>query len=65
MNPFLTDVRNFGGERMEATGADDRVRMLARFDADQCAAALALPDLQATVRTALERRARKLSRVPA
>lgn len=43
---------------------DDRLRVLKHFDAAQCRRALALTDLQITVRTALERRLRQLERAP-
>ncbi|MGB3749411.1 MAG: hypothetical protein WA961_14525 [Rhodanobacter sp.] len=40
--------------------ADDRLRAVRDFDAARCHAALRLPNLQKTVRTAIERRLRKL-----
>lgn len=62
MNPFLTNIVGFDGERIEERGADDRVRMIESFNIPQCEAALRLPDIQKTVRRALERRLRKLNR---
>jgi len=64
MNPFLTEIRNFVGERCAALSADERIRMVQTFDAAQCRAALALPDLQKTVRLALERRLRRVEVTP-
>lgn len=60
MNPFLTSITGLCGERIEALGAGDRVVMVGRFDRKQCAAALAMRELQTTVRHAVERRLRQL-----
>lgn len=50
------------GRHVEARHIDavSRCRVVADFTAEQCHAALKLPDLQKTVRTAIERRLRKL-----
>ncbi len=59
-NPFLT--RQYGDRWVGATDATDRVRMVTSFTAEQCAAALQVPDLQKTVKAAIERRQRKLAK---
>jgi hypothetical protein len=64
-NPFETgDTITVGGRpiRAQIVSADDRIRAVAGFNSDQCTAALALPDLQKTVRTAVERRQRAVAR---
>lgn len=63
MTPFLTEIRNFDGARMEALNVEERVRMIERFGYEECKAGLALPNLQTTVREALKRRMRKLNGV--
>lgn len=45
-----------------ATSAGDRIRMVKKFGPEECQQALQLPDLQATVRQAVERRQRKLGK---
>jgi len=63
-NPFYagcwTDSKTRESHAYYSTGAADRLDTVKRFDAAQCRAALTLPDLQKTVRTAVERRLRKL-----
>jgi hypothetical protein len=58
-NPFLVDIC---GQVCQTMASDDRIRMVKSFDAAQCHAALALPNLQKTVRLALERRLRQLAK---
>jgi hypothetical protein len=60
-NPFF--ARNYGGVDCYYTGADDRARVVAGFDLAQCRAALRVPELQKSVRLAVERRMRKLQAV--
>lgn len=43
-------------------GADDRLRVVPTLSAEQCAAALRMPDLQVGVRKAIERRQRALAK---
>lgn len=62
MNPFLTNIRNFQGERVAALDAMERIRMVERFNAYECEQASKVPDLQATVETAIAKRLRKLER---
>jgi hypothetical protein len=57
MNPFSSP--NFG-RGVQTVAAADRIEMVKKFDASQCRAALKLPDLQATVRQAVERRLKKV-----
>lgn len=59
-HPFYSGTYN--GRDCYCVTADDRVKRVAEFDLDTCRRALQLPDLQATVRSALERRLRKLER---
>ena len=59
-NPFLT--KQYGDRWLGPVTVEDRVRMVAGFDADQCAAALLVPGLQKSVKTAIERRQRKLAK---
>lgn len=47
------------------TAADDRLRVVPKLDAEQCASALRVPGLQAVVRNALERRQRLLAKLKA
>ena len=61
MNPFETG-RVYNGHRMQDCGVEDRIARVREFTADQCRAALALPGLQKTVRTAVERRLRALAK---
>lgn len=60
-NPFETG-RVYGGHVIQHLGAVDRIERVKRFDADQCRAALTLPDLQKTVLAAIERRLRALEK---
>lgn len=55
-NPFRASGGGFWGT------VEDRLHMAKGFGAVQCRAALELPDLQKTVRTAIERRLRKFER---
>jgi len=59
-NPFLT--LSLDGRQTGAVTAECRLHTLQRFTVEQCRQALALPDLQKTVVTALERRIRKLEK---
>ncbi|EZQ18978.1 hypothetical protein CF98_00360 [Halopseudomonas bauzanensis] len=59
-NPFLT--KQYGDRWTGKVTAEDRVRMVAVFGADQCVAALLVPGLQKSVKTAIERRQRKLAK---
>jgi hypothetical protein len=65
MNPFYTETIRLGRKniRLHALAVDERLRCVERFDARQCRAALKVDGLQKTVRTAIERRLRKLSQV--
>lgn len=63
MNPFASKFTNFSGEPLIVLAADDRIRMVQDFTAAECVRALKLPNLQKTVRTAIERRQRKLQKV--
>lgn len=45
--------------------ADDRLRLVPKLTAEQCAAALRMPDLQIVVRRAVERRQRALAKAGA
>lgn len=60
MSPFLTNIRNFSGERVAALDAAERVRMIQRFSSCECMDALDVPGLQRTVKAAIERRLRYL-----
>lgn len=57
MNPF--SCPNLG-RGVQTVAAADRMELVKKFDASQCRAALKLPDLQATVRQAIERRLKRL-----
>lgn len=57
-NPFAAGV--YGGHQTYHMGADDRIAAVRRFDRAQCQAALALPHLQKTVASAVQRRLRQL-----
>ena len=59
-HPFYSGTYN--GRDCYCVTADDRVKRVVEFDLATCSAALDLPDLQASVRTAIERRIRKLER---
>lgn len=50
------------GESYFNISADDRIRAVSTFNVHQLRAALRVPDLQKTVRTAIERRLRQLER---
>lgn len=65
MNPFLTHLTGFRGQRLQATSVDERMQMVRDFDADQCRAGLKVRGLQKTVRTAIERQLRALARAQA
>lgn len=62
MNPFLTNIRGLHGERLDAGNAHDRIAMVPRFSRVECEAALAMPELQTTVRSAVRRQLRFLDR---
>ncbi|RHW21719.1 hypothetical protein [Pseudomonas jilinensis] len=59
-NPFITGMVN--GRPYQSVTVEDRLAMVVRFTAAQCEAALAVPNLQKTVKTAVERRQRKLTK---
>jgi len=59
-NPFVTVNRR--GLELEALSVEDRLHKVRKFDLEQCADALEMPDLQQTVRQALWRRVRQLLR---
>ena len=59
-NPFY--LATYNGHATYHMGVDDRLSCVRGFDLAQCLAALALPDLQKTVRSAIERRQRALQR---
>lgn len=61
MNPFETG-QVYAGHRLQTMSADDRIARVNTFSAEQCRAALTVPDLQKTVRTAVERRLRALDK---
>ena len=58
-NPFLCPEYGPGVQTIDAA---DRLTEVKDFNAAQCRAALKLPDLQGTVRQAIERRLRALSK---
>ena len=58
-NPFLTPEY---GPGVQTTAAADRITKVKDFNTAQCRAALKVSDLQATVRQAIERRLRALSK---
>lgn len=58
-NPFECPIL---GPGMQSVDVADRIADVKQFDAAQCRAALELPDLQATVRQAIERQLRTLSK---
>ncbi len=58
-NPFVTGHVPGVGD-MQAADVESRLDLVARFNAAKCRAALQMPDLQKTVRRAVERRLRKL-----
>lgn len=62
MNPFLTNIRNFDGERLDAGTAEARIRMVPTFGRRECEAALAMPGLQKTVAAAVRKQVRFLDR---
>jgi hypothetical protein len=60
-NPFRYTKNILGRDRqLEAVDAKSRVTMLQGFGPDQLRAVVAMPDVQKSVRTAAERRLRKL-----
>ena len=63
LHPFYAGS-SFGDAAYYNVSADDRISAVQRFNSGQCRIALMLPDLQKTVRTALERRLRKLEFAP-
>lgn len=60
LGPFQTGT--FNGAPIGWVAAADRIRAVQRFDRAQCEAALELRGLQATVRRAVERRLKQLSK---
>lgn len=61
MNPFKAGVHN--GVQTYYGTVEDRVNAVARFDLQDCDAALQVPALQKTVAAAVQRRMRHLNRV--
>ena len=59
-SPFYAGT--YEGVECEDFDVNDRLGRVARFDAATCRRALRLRDLQKTVRTAIERRLRKLAK---
>lgn len=59
-HPFYAATYN--GRPTHHADAASRLLRVQRFTAEQCQAALELDDLQKSVRTAIERRIRKLQR---
>ena len=53
---------NYSGHQTYVMTANDRITRVKSFDRMQCLAALAMPNLQATVTKAVERRLRQLER---
>lgn len=58
-NPFLCPEYGRDVQTVDVAG---RVEHVKHFNTAQCRAALKLPDLQATVRQAIERRLRRLAK---
>ncbi len=61
-HPFY--ARSYDGLATFYVSSEDRIAAARQFDAATCRRALALDDLQRTVRAALERRLRQLERAP-
>lgn len=61
-HPFY--ARSYGGQAVFYVSSEDRIAAARQFDAATCRRALALDDLQRTVRAVLERRLRQLERTP-
>ncbi|WP_447936913.1 hypothetical protein [Thermomonas fusca] len=63
-HPFaaFTYMSDNGPVQTYHLGADDRLRVVPTLTAEQCAAALRMPDLQVAVRKAVERRQRTLAK---
>lgn len=59
MNPFLCEEY---GPGVEELGAEARIRRVRDFSIGQCQEARKLPDLQRSVRVAIERRLRALAK---
>lgn len=59
-NPFRSIVVD--GKQLYTVAADDRVRMVTTFTAEQCQAALQVDGLQKTVSAAVGRRLRQLDK---
>lgn len=59
-NPFYAGT--YDGRACFHIAADDRIRAVQNFNAEQCAKALETPNLQSTVRKAIERQLRKLGK---
>lgn len=59
-NPFRSIVVD--GKQLYTVAADDRVRMVITFTAEQCQAALQVDGLQKTVSAAVGRRLRQLDK---
>lgn len=62
-HPFYSSTYN-GHDCIDMT-VDDRIRRVKEFTAEQCHAALSVPDLQKSVITALNRRLMKLAKAKA
>jgi hypothetical protein len=62
LDPFLCRIKNWRGDYCGAVDVVSRLSMVGTFDELQCYRALQVAGLQATVRTAIERRLRKLQK---
>ena len=60
LGPFLTGVRD--GQPYGAVDVASRLNRVEEFGIDQCYHALGVPNLQKTVKTAIERRIRKIEK---
>jgi hypothetical protein len=60
LDPFLCRITNWQGNYCGAVDAVSRLSMVGTFTELQCYRALLVPGLQGTVRTAIERRMRKI-----
>lgn len=62
-NPFAVQI--YDNHQCVEQTVEGRIKMVKRFDAEQCAAAMAMPRLQKTVEHALRVRLHKLAKVAA
>jgi len=61
-NPFVNRIPGLHGEPTYTFDVASRLARVREFNLEQLQQALAVPDLQKTVKTAIARRIRKLSR---